>query len=136
MRRPEWGPIVREYPIYLARQTGPESERPDIRDTPTPLAEAVAKLTQGIEADYSSVERKGEPAYLTGGSANIDYRSMVMDGEVMITVSSWSALSGLVDFLILPGLCVWIDSQEELDELLPPPSGFNRKMANLLKLAL
>ncbi len=75
-------------------------------------------------------------AFLTVGSANMDYRSMVMDGEVMVTVTGWEALSGLIDFLILPGLTEWIETQERLDELLPPPSGFNRKVANLIKVML
>jgi len=75
-------------------------------------------------------------AYLTVGSTNMDYRSMVMDGEVQITVTGWNALNGFIDFLILPGLTEWIDTQERLNELLPPPSGFARKMANLIKLML
>lgn len=37
---------------------------------------------------------------------------------------------------LLLGLCEWIDSQEALDALLPPPSGATRKMANLIKLML
>ncbi len=61
---------------------------------------------------------------------------MVMDGEVMVTVSGWNSIAGLIDFLLLIGLSEWIDSQEELDELLPPPGGMTRKLANLMKLAL
>ena len=38
--------------------------------------------------------------------------------------------------IILPDLRTWISTQEELDELLPPPSGLQRAMANWLKLAL
>ncbi len=42
----------------------------------------------------------------------------------------------VIDFLVLPGLTEWIDTQERLNELLPPPSGFNRSIANLIKLML
>jgi hypothetical protein len=135
MARPEWGAVTREYLIHLARQTGPASERQDSRDLPTALAKAVRELTLAVEAEFPLAERRSEPAYLTVGSANMDYRSMVMDGEVMVIVNSWGAMPGLIDFLILQGLCVWIDSLEELDELLPPPGGSARRIANLMRLA-
>jgi hypothetical protein len=66
----------------------------------------------------------------------MDYRSMVMDGEVMVTVTGWQALAGVLDFTLLNGLCEWVDDLDRLDELLPPPSGMTRKVANLMKLAL
>ena len=134
--RPEWGPVVREYIAYLVRQAGPPELRLDVRETPEALGRAVEALIRNTIADYPPEFREKGMAYLTVGSANMDYRSMVMDGEVMITVTGWQAISGLLDFLILPGLTEWIDTQERLDELLPPPSGFNRKMSNLMKLML
>ena len=33
------------------------------------------------------------------GSVNMDYRSMVMDGEVMVLLSKWQSLTGMIDFL-------------------------------------
>jgi hypothetical protein len=38
--------------------------------------------------------------------------------------------------LLLNGLCEWVDDLNRLDELLPPPGGMTRKIANLMKLAL
>jgi len=134
--RPELGPVVREYIAYLVRQAGSPEQRPDVRETPAEMARAVEALIRNVVADYSLEERQKVMAFLTVGSANMDYRSMVMDGEVMVTVTGWNALSGFIDFLILPGLTEWIETQERLDELLPPPSGFNRKVANLIKLML
>ena len=75
-------------------------------------------------------------AFFTVGSTNMDYRSMVMDGEVQITLGGWNSLAGLIDFLFIVGLCDWVETQEELDALLPPPSGMTRSMANFMKLAL
>jgi hypothetical protein len=75
-------------------------------------------------------------AYMTVGSTNMNYRSMIMDGEVQILVTQWHILSGLLDFYIIEGLTEWIDTQERLDELLPPPGGMTKWMANLLRLAL
>ena len=81
-------------------------------------------------------ERKELIYYFTVGSTNMDYRSMVMDGEVQILVAGWQALFGYLDFILLPGLCEWIETTEELDALLPPPSGMTRGMAGLMKLTL
>ena len=70
------------------------------------------------------------------GVLEMDYRSMVMDGEVMLLLGGWQSLNGFIDFMALPGLCEWVKTTEELDELLLPPSGFWRGMAGLIQLAL
>jgi hypothetical protein len=93
-------------------------------------------LVRGLLNDNPAAWREQWLGYLTVGSVNMDYRSMVMDGEVMITVSGWGAVVGLMDFVLLVGLCKWIEDQAGLDALLPPPSGTTRKMANLMKLML
>jgi hypothetical protein len=134
--RAEWGPVTREYIRYLAAQTGPPEDRPDVRETPEGLAVAAKALVAAVVRDADPELRRQAIAYLTVGSANMDYRSMVMDGEVMITATGWSTIGGLMDFFILEGLTVWIDDQESLDALLPPPSGLARSIANLMKLAL
>jgi phosphatidylserine/phosphatidylglycerophosphate/cardiolipin synthase-like enzyme len=134
--RAEWGPVLREYIHYLAAQTGPPEDRIDVRETPEGLVEAGKALIAGVYRDADPELRGQGMAYLTVGSANMDYRSMVMDGEVMITVTGWSTIAGIMDFFILEGLTEWIDDQETLDQLLPPPSGFMRSIANLIKLAL
>ena len=59
--------------------------------------------------------------YLQIGSPNQDYRSMAMDGEAATLVTSWTALYGMPDFVLLTGLAAWPETQAELDRLLPPP---------------
>jgi hypothetical protein len=66
----------------------------------------------------------------------MDYRSMVMDGEVQVTVTGWTTLAGLLDFAQLLGLSEWPETQGELDRLLPPVGGLKRKIANLGRLAM
>ena len=61
---------------------------------------------------------------------------MVMDGEVQITMTGWNTLAGLIDFVLLAGLCEWVETLDELDALLPPPGGLTRSRANFMKLAL
>ena len=136
--RPELAGIVRGYLLYLA---GQESVRdttgqiPDIRAVPDELVVSWRALIKGLLTDLSPQEREELIYYFTVGSTNMDYRSMVMDGEVMVVVAGWQSLHGFMDFMLLPGLCEWLESTEELDALLPPPSGMNRAIAGFSKLA-
>ena len=134
--QPEWGPLGTEYLKYLARQEGPAETRPVGRDVPEALLKAVYDLSVAVEGRFTEDQIDRQFAYFTVGSTNMDYRSMVMDGEVQITMQGWSSLAGLIDFRFLVGLCEWVDTLEELDALLPPPSGMVRSMANFMKLAL
>ena len=97
---------------------------------------AVKDLIDGVARDADPEQRQHALAYMTVGSTNMNYRSMIMDGEVQILVTQWHTLVGLMDFYILEGLTEWIDDLDRLDELLPPPSGMAKWMANLLRLAL
>lgn len=135
---PEWGPVMRGYIIHLAALVGPIHERPDPRsDLDTDLSVAIKALIKAVADSYTPEERRqAGPVYLTVGSVNMDYRSMVMDGEAMVITTGWSTFEGLLDFIILPGLCEWIDDIDRLGELFPPPSGFGRWMGNFMKLAM
>ena len=134
--RPEWGPIASEYVRYIARQAGPIEGRPDARTAAAGFTQAVKGLVAAVNRSRDTATAAHVVAYLTVGSVNMDYRSMVMDGEAMTTMTGWQTLAGLVDFDILQGLTAWIDTQQQLDSLLPPPGGMTRSMANLLRLAL
>jgi hypothetical protein len=136
MALPEWGPLMHHYYRYLALQMGPPEGRAGGRDVPEELIAAVHDLSRALEAEITEEEAEHAMAFFTVGSVNMDYRSMVMDGEVQITMTGWGSLNGLVDFIMLVGLTDWVDTLEELDELLPPPGGMTRTMANFMKLAL
>jgi hypothetical protein len=136
MGRPEWGPMIGEYLLYRARQEGPLADRLDAREEPAALNQAAGDPILGVQSDRSAEQRAKGVAYLTVGSVNMDYRSTVTDGEVMVTVTDWQAALGILDFLMLNGRCKWVDDLDRLDELLPPPAGLTRGIANLMKLAL
>jgi phosphatidylserine/phosphatidylglycerophosphate/cardiolipin synthase-like enzyme len=74
--------------------------------------------------------------FLQVGSPNLDYRSMLLDGEVAMLVSNWTSLYGALDFLLLTGLVSWIETQAELDALLPPPSRVRGRIARWIRLGL
>jgi len=139
MSRPEWGPISREHLKYVARQQGSYDnvdEGRDVRDMPAELR----RLGRAFMADYyaglTQAERDEMVMYLTVGSCNMDYRSQVMNAEVMLTLAGTKSLMGVMDFIMLAGLCEWPETPEEVDALLPPPGWFGRKMSGFIKLAL
>lgn len=139
MSRPELGGILRLYIQYLAdNQRGMDEggEAPDVKRFPEEMAERWGTLFRNLLADLEEGEREQLIYYFSVGSTNMDYRSMVMDGEVQIFISGWQGLLGLMDFILLPGLADWVESPEELDALLTPPGGFTRGMAGFMKLSL
>lgn len=139
MQRPELDRILRGYIEYLASQatSGRSVEAaPDVQDFPDTLMEGWLDLIHGMADDLTPQEKEELIFYFTVGSTNMDYRSMVMDGEVQVTLGGWQALYGFIDFLQLPGLCEWVETTDELDALLPSPSSMTRAMAGLMKLTL
>ena len=139
MVRPELAVVVRGYVEYLASQAAPEDttgEAPNVQEYPDILKTGWMNLIHGLLEDLTPAEKEELIYYFTVGSTNMDYRSMVMDGEVMVLIGGWQSLFGFMDFLLLPGLCEWIETIEQLDALLPPPSGMTRGLAGFMKLAL
>ena len=67
--------------------------------------------------------------YLLLGSHNEDYRSALLDGESMLVFSHFSAAVGIDDFVLLPGLCIWVDTPEQLHRYVPLPRPLVRRLA-------
>lgn len=129
---PQWGPVLREYFKYFSRTKASVRSRGDVRARPE-LLRAYHGLVRALDSAMAVAEEKTSIAYFTIGSTNMNYRSMYLDGEVQITTTGWNTLPGLVDFFLLVGLTRWPETQEELDQLLPPPGGTTRSIARLLR---
>jgi hypothetical protein len=141
MTRPEWGSILEEYIDYLAGQQASHGSRereaaPGFRPIPKALKDHMAQLLDAFYATLSDEQRATMISYLTLGSANMDYRSMTMNGEVMVTISGIESLVGVIDFVLLSGLCEWPESPEEVDRLLPPPGWLMRNLSEFVKISL
>ena len=138
--QPEWAGILEDYIIYLAGQNAvePESaeEIPDVRVVPARLKERITTFLGRYFGGLSEEGRDRIILYLTVGSTNMDYRSMVMNGEVQVVLAGTKSLVAMIDFILLAGLCEWPETTEELDKLLAPPGWFNRSMASFIKVAL
>jgi hypothetical protein len=142
LSQPTLADVFLHHTRYLAEQAMISDEvstmddLPDVRNAPAELGQAWLELAEGMLEGMSAEDRERLIYYFTVGSVNLDYRSMVLNAEVKILVSRWQALHGFMDFLLLPGLCTWVDSVEGLDELLPAPSGTRRTISNFIRILL
>ena len=138
LTRPELAGVVRGHLKYLALQASlsdSNDQHPNVKTMPDELVSSWHSLIKGLVADLSGKEREELIYFFTVGSTNMDYRSMVMDGEVMVLVGGWQSLYGFMDFLLLPGLCEWVETTEELNSLLPAAGSITRALAGFSKLA-
>jgi hypothetical protein len=141
MARPEWGGLLAEYIDYLAGQQASHGSRereatPGVRPLPKELMQHVEQLLDAFYATVPEDQRGAVISYLTLGSANMDYRSMTMNGEVMVTVSGIESLVGVIDFVLLSGLCEWPETPEEVDKLVPSPGWLMRNLSEFIKISL
>jgi hypothetical protein len=131
--------LLRKYIVYLAQQStaAANAERkPDVQAIPDELRDKWLHLVQELLKETAPQDHDRMLYYFTVGSVNLDFRSMVMDGEVMILMSGWQSVTGFLDFLLLPGLCHWAETTEELDRHLDPPGSLLRGLAGFMKLSL
>jgi phosphatidylserine/phosphatidylglycerophosphate/cardiolipin synthase-like enzyme len=123
---------------YLEQRSRQVREGPSVGEDP--MADAMQQIGQVlITPDLRNVPKEELARwafFLQVGSPNQDYRSMVMDGEAAVLVSSWTSLYAVPDFVLLTGLVTWIDDQAELNRLLPPPGRTRRGIARWLRLGL
>jgi len=84
----------------------------------------------------TEAERARMAMFLAVGSHNQNTRSLALDGEVALVTSGWKSLSGLWDFITIVGLCSWIDSVEELEELFPGYDGLARRISRFIRMSV
>jgi hypothetical protein len=140
MADPGWDEVLKLYIRYVAggQRRGHDGKSParDILEVPEELADRVSDVVDGYYNSLSPDEQRGMISFFTCGSANMDYRSQVMNGEVMVTIGGASALVGAMDFMLLAGRCEWPATPEAVDELVSPPGWWVRTLSSWIKLGL
>ncbi len=97
----------------------------DLRPLFAPYLDAFHDLPAGVQ------ERA--VLYMTVGSLNKDARGMMTDGEsLQVTAGPW-AMWAISDMWMLTGSTTWLESQDELDRLLPPYKQWQRRMARWVR---
>jgi hypothetical protein len=136
---PKLADVAEAYIRYLAQQlsASTDDERdPDVRAMPRELKRKWFELIEDLVKSTPPEELDELVYYFTAGSMNMDYRSIVLNGEVMVVLAGWQSLYGFLDFLILPGLCDWVETTDQIDAAIPPGGWFTRWASGLMKLAL
>jgi hypothetical protein len=136
LAQPEWATILAQYFRGRAAHVSEDDSYVDFHELSRELAPTFERLQARFFGNMDPETRSDVEYYLLAGSHNQDYRSMIMDGEVELLISGFGAVVGLEDFLLLPGLSDWIETEEELQALLPRPSNFRRRIARFIRSAL
>lgn len=119
---PAWGAVLATYFRAQARLVQERLSYLEFRPRPSAAAQAA---TGGAIFKWQVAREKPEHVvyYLVLGSHNEDYRSALLDGESLLVLSHFGAAIGIEDFTLLPGLCTWVDSVDELHRYVPRAGG-------------
>ena len=133
--REGWDTLIRDYTIGRGEQIISQTYV-DAKMLRGKLSEHSRPFLQSWWDSLSSDEREKVMLYWILGSHNQDYRSKIQDGEVLVLVSGINAMISYLDFFSLMSLTTWVESVEEVEELLPRFGGFWYKIARYMKNAL
>jgi len=115
-----------------ALSVGPARDFRTYSERVDPVAQRVAQPLMSLPDE----EQRRMAMFLAVGSHNQNTRSLALDGEVALVTASWKSFSGLMDFITIAGLCSWIDSVEELEELFPGYDGLARRISRFIRMAV
>jgi phosphatidylserine/phosphatidylglycerophosphate/cardiolipin synthase-like enzyme len=124
---PEMSDVLLSYLDERVRQVSGRER--DVRLLPEAVWKAGRRVIAARNERLSADDTARFIQYLQVGSANMNDRSLLLDGEVTLTVAGLGAQSGLVDFAIVCGLSTWVERQEQIDALLPRPNTLQRLVA-------
>jgi hypothetical protein len=127
--------IVEETMVQRARQVQGE-EYVDIREAWKTSSRLWEEAGRKVRAKARPEDMEKATGYLTVGSHNMDYRGMMMDGEVLYVTASGGLIPGLRDLFVIAGISSWIDDLEELEKLIPAYSEWQRRVGRYIKYAL
>ena len=127
-REPGWGAVAATY--FRASADLVQKRLQYLEFNRVPAANAKPATGGEYLQEKVTAERPERSVYyLTIGSHNEDYRSAMLDGETILVLAHWGAAVGIVDFVLLPSLCEWVDTREQLDRYMPQKGAFAQKLA-------
>jgi hypothetical protein len=133
---PEWRPFVLRYAEERVRDVISEESVEGYRSAKElgrALRPEFVALVESVNRLLAEDGEETAAMYSMVGSPNMDYRSMLMDGEVALLISGKGSMAGFLDAVILAGAARWIDDVAELDEYLPRYEGFKWKASRWVK---
>jgi hypothetical protein len=124
MADPETEEFLLTYLRQRAHQVTQEGEDRDLRMLQEALDPYADRLFQAWSRDTTPTEKEKAAWFLLVGSHNQNFRSAMLDGEVVVTVAGRESFIGLADFMLVLGLSQWIENPEDLNPHFPSQSGF------------
>jgi hypothetical protein len=136
LKKVDWLKIINRTLVQRARQIHLGIDYGDIRETWKADSRLWDEQAIQVGAESSPEDIEKAAAYLMVGSHNMDYRSMLMDGEVIYITAGRGVLSGLRDLFIIAGISTWVDDLDHLEKLVPEYSEWQRRVGRFIKYAL
>lgn len=131
-----WDEVFNAY-LYYRTKYGPRQQGDLVtRNIPPELRDDYNLAAQPYWQSLSEEERQRAIYYLTVGSQNQNYRSMIMDGEATCVVAGYDSLVAMLDFFFISGLTTWIDEPETLKKYLPAQKGWRKLLGRYIMKAL
>jgi hypothetical protein len=135
--RPGWKELIYKYQQVRAEQRmRKEDTSLGAKELRSALSSAVLPLVQEWRQVVSPDIEDRIMFYLAVGSHNQNYRSSIMDGEVVVLVARLRAMIAYLDFVGVMVSTTWIETLEQLEELLPHHKGKTRWLGRTLRNAL
>jgi hypothetical protein len=141
LKRPEWASFLVNYlkhhrercqrPDRSLEGVQPEwlHAKPDRREAGSALIAAFEEAL-GQKAD-GKLDRVAY--FLTIGSLNQDRRGMLLDGEVLVTVSGYESLVTIMDFAFVLTVTEWLSSSGDVDGHYPRQGGLLKTISRWIR---
>ncbi len=136
LAQPSFRDVVHTYGVQQAILEEHRTEYTDVRPVYQPVKESLLEVMAPWSDGLNPEESARVAVYLMVGSYNQDYRSMFMDGEAALLVTGVDAMFAIFDQLYLLGTATWVETLEQLEELLPEQSEFKWVLGRWLQDAL
>ena len=135
--RPEWREVAIQTIIARAQQAQRGTKTGLYDDSLTTAASAaIATLVQAYVANRPPADSARLAFYFTVGTQNQDPRGMLLDAEAVFVLSGISGATGLFDLYSLLARSTWIETEQDLDRLLPPYKKWQRWLGRYARLVL
>jgi hypothetical protein len=135
LQKVDWGTIIELSMVHRARQAAGE-EYVDLRATWETSQRLYKREGEEARAKTRPEDLEKAAGYLTVGSHNMDYRGMMMDGEVIYVTAGAGLVPGARDLFVIAGDSTWVETLEELEALVPAYSEWQRRVGRFIKYAL
>lgn len=133
--RPEWGTMIWSFVMQRIARVQSRSEAVTrFEEFPDALLDIGGGTVQDWFAKLEPAVRGRVVFYTIMGSQNQNYRSMVTDGEDALVVAHWPSVIPYLDLISLVSQSRWIETQAELDALLPPRARWKVGVAHWFRL--